>query len=253
MKMTEDYVNATVLCGSYGKKFHDWRRGKKASATLASIARSTGIAVEDLIRVHRGFGEGGVNRDAGTWVHPLVAVEVSHWCGGEEEIAFTLKPSVEAVSGNLGSVNANREEEIAFTLKPSVEAVSANLGEGRERETVNPDRETVNRETEDCVTESGKTEEEYIGKTHQGTAVSDKKGFVFSERFERLWKFYGCVENKIKAGLRYERLSEEDKVAVAAYVVSYVKHTKHPEEAGEKPERLSLSAFRIGGRGRQHP
>jgi hypothetical protein len=70
------YFDATAMCQSHNKAFHDWHRSKTAQEYLIALANETGIPVSELVVSYKG----GNVAWQGTWVHPLVANRLAQWC-----------------------------------------------------------------------------------------------------------------------------------------------------------------------------
>lgn len=77
----DGFVNLGQLCATHGKRYPDWRRLKGADEYLAAVARSLtqqGVHIftaENLVV----SDVNAIGGDAGTWGHPLVAIEVARW------------------------------------------------------------------------------------------------------------------------------------------------------------------------------
>ncbi len=70
------YVNATELCKSFGRHFKQYRQLKSSKVFLDELAIRTGVPVEELVVIKVGSSR----KDAGTRVHPDVAVHLERWC-----------------------------------------------------------------------------------------------------------------------------------------------------------------------------
>jgi KilA-N domain len=75
----DGYCNATAMCRAYQKEFWDWQDLPDVNRHLVAISKETDLLVQSpenpgigLIQIRRG-------RYGGTWVHPLVAVELARW------------------------------------------------------------------------------------------------------------------------------------------------------------------------------
>jgi hypothetical protein len=74
-RATDGYINATAMCQAAGKEWADYRRLQATEAFLSELSGSMGIPIDLLTHsVVR-----GPNHARGTWVHPLVAVNLAQW------------------------------------------------------------------------------------------------------------------------------------------------------------------------------
>lgn len=72
----DDYIDATTMCKSHGKRWNDYWRNEKTQEFLAELATAAGIPAAVLVQVK----EGGRPGEQGTWVHPRVAMHLAQWC-----------------------------------------------------------------------------------------------------------------------------------------------------------------------------
>ncbi len=75
----DGYVNLGELCATHGKKFGNWSRLKSSRDYLAAISetltpRESHFCASPIIEDINAIGG-----RAGTWGHPLVAIEVARW------------------------------------------------------------------------------------------------------------------------------------------------------------------------------
>ena len=70
----DGYFNATQLFKVCDKKLSNYMASIPAQAYLASLSEVTKIARDQLVSTQRG------STNAGTWVHPCVAVHMAHYC-----------------------------------------------------------------------------------------------------------------------------------------------------------------------------
>lgn len=87
------YVNATAMCGAFGKKPIDFLRLESAKAFQEALAQDLGTDAGELVFTQRGGDQSKVrnphfapesNREnltlpAGTWLHPDLALECARW------------------------------------------------------------------------------------------------------------------------------------------------------------------------------
>ncbi len=80
-RQSDNYVNVGQLCATHGKYFKDWKRNKSSQDYIEALAETLAekgrriLPPEEL--VVSAINESGGN--AGTWAHPLVAIEVARW------------------------------------------------------------------------------------------------------------------------------------------------------------------------------
>lgn len=77
----DGFVNLGELCATHGKKLNDWTRLKHSQEYLDALTKTltqsgTGIVTADELVISDVNAIGG---SAGTWGHPLVAIEVARW------------------------------------------------------------------------------------------------------------------------------------------------------------------------------
>ena len=72
----DDYVNATAMCKAHGKLFADYRRLGRTQANLEVLSTDIGIPIALLVQSRAT----GPYAERGTWVHPLVALNLAQWC-----------------------------------------------------------------------------------------------------------------------------------------------------------------------------
>lgn len=72
-RLTDGYINATVLCKACGKLVADYLRLDSTDEFLQALSKTMGIPIVSLVQVKTG-------RNGGTWVHPQVAVNLGQWC-----------------------------------------------------------------------------------------------------------------------------------------------------------------------------
>jgi len=72
----DGYMDATACCKATGKQFHDYRRLQSTQDFLNVLNAETGIPLTELINTLQGIHV----VQQGTWVHPLVAINLAQWC-----------------------------------------------------------------------------------------------------------------------------------------------------------------------------
>lgn len=75
-RATDGYLDATAMCQANGKLFADYRRLQSTEDFLYDLSSDMGIPISEIIKELRGFRIG----QQGTWVHPLMAVNLAQWC-----------------------------------------------------------------------------------------------------------------------------------------------------------------------------
>ena len=82
-RASDNYVNLGELCSTHNKRFHNWSRTQNAKDYLEALAEtlteSGAHFPAPLIQKDKDASGG----DAGTWAHPLVAIEVARWISPE--------------------------------------------------------------------------------------------------------------------------------------------------------------------------
>lgn len=71
----DGYVNVGQMCAANGKDFFDWKRLKTSKDYVEALSSDTGIPGSELLRTQHG----GDSKNQGTYVHPLIALEVARW------------------------------------------------------------------------------------------------------------------------------------------------------------------------------
>lgn len=71
----DQYVDATAMCKSCDKRWHDYARLDNTQAFLAALSAETGIPVSALVETRKG----GKPSEQGTFVHPDIAVHLAQW------------------------------------------------------------------------------------------------------------------------------------------------------------------------------
>lgn len=79
IRKTDGFVNATRLCQSAGKQWHDYWRLKKTQAFIKEMSK--GIPLASIVHIC----ESGSH--TGTWVHPDVAIDLAAWCSPKFQVA----------------------------------------------------------------------------------------------------------------------------------------------------------------------
>lgn len=104
-RIDDGYVDATALCKAHNdytgetKKPNDWLRKERHLKTIAHLAVKLGIADDSLLKATPGalkeiaestgfwrlviVNKGGLDRTAGTWIHPRLAVRFGIWLSDE--------------------------------------------------------------------------------------------------------------------------------------------------------------------------
>jgi len=77
----DGFGNATKICKKAKKQLSDWTRTAHAKRRIASLAKTLGVADEDLIYVPN-CG----NATRGTYVHPMLLILIAEWCSADYSI-----------------------------------------------------------------------------------------------------------------------------------------------------------------------
>lgn len=78
-RVTDGYINATVLCQACGKLLGNYLQIGATKDFMASLSKSIGIPIDLLVQKNMT----GPNNQRGTWVHPYVAVNLAQWCSSD--------------------------------------------------------------------------------------------------------------------------------------------------------------------------
>ena len=82
-RITDGYINATVLCKACGKEWSDYARLKSTQEFFEALEGDLGIPRTLLIQTTQGVTSGSLARDQGTWAHPDIAVHLAQWCSAK--------------------------------------------------------------------------------------------------------------------------------------------------------------------------
>ena len=74
-RASDGYINATALCQAARKQIHHYTANASTSDFLDELSADRGIPRTELIQSVRG----GLPENQGTWVHPLVAINLAQW------------------------------------------------------------------------------------------------------------------------------------------------------------------------------
>lgn len=74
-RLSDGYINATALCQSVNKRFHDYRVLKSTEAFINELGMQTQLNENQLIHIITG----GNASYQGTWVHPYLAINLAQW------------------------------------------------------------------------------------------------------------------------------------------------------------------------------
>src|SRR5271167_3799832 len=140
------YVNASLLCKTYKKRFSNWTANKNTKALIAELAKKVGLTVEQmLITVEGGSGK-GKKHICGTYVHPIMFPQVAAWLdhtfAGAVSIMANNFYGLQSNHGDLTSILADMKKE---KRKPQAEGVveeeeDDEEGDDIEAEDVVPDK-----------------------------------------------------------------------------------------------------------------
>src|SRR5271167_347923 len=139
------YVNASLLCKTYKKRFSNWSRNMNTKALIAELAKKVGLAVEQMLITV----EGGSGKDkkhiCGTYVHPIMFPQVAAWLdltfAGVVSIMANNFYGLQSKHGDLASILEDIKKE-----KPKAEPEEEEKeddddeGEGSEAEDVVPSK-----------------------------------------------------------------------------------------------------------------
>lgn len=80
MQNEDGYMHATAMCQASGKKINNYIRNAQTKAFLAALSEETRISASQLIIIRKGQSK---KFKQGTWVHPLVAINLAQWASPE--------------------------------------------------------------------------------------------------------------------------------------------------------------------------
>ena len=72
----DGYLNATAMCQANGKKINHYLSNESTDAFIQALSSETGIPASQLVQAKKGNSK---DFTQGTWVHPLVAVNLAQW------------------------------------------------------------------------------------------------------------------------------------------------------------------------------
>jgi hypothetical protein len=78
-RRADGFVNATAMCSANGKLWSKYRESSRCQDYLKALAKTSDIRMFDLIQSIPG-------RHGGTWVHPLLAVDLARWISPESAV-----------------------------------------------------------------------------------------------------------------------------------------------------------------------
>ena len=81
---SDGYLNATKLAQAAGKRWANYLRNDNVEAFVKALEAETQIRVSELIQTVKGG-----NGEQGTWIHPLIAINLAQWLSPE----FAVKVS----------------------------------------------------------------------------------------------------------------------------------------------------------------
>lgn len=77
----DGYVNLGQLCATHGKRYSNWARLESSKEYLISLAETLTESGTQILAPYQLIisAVDSIGGDAGTWGHPLVAIEVARW------------------------------------------------------------------------------------------------------------------------------------------------------------------------------
>jgi hypothetical protein len=119
MRLSDGYVNLTVMAKACNKKFNDYSRGKAAKEYLEVLSADTGSPVSALVQQQHGSGA-----NQATWGHPEVAVDVAAWCSPVFKIQVNrlvtryLSGQIKAAESQAAAAEVAAAVEVANDVPP---------------------------------------------------------------------------------------------------------------------------------------
>lgn len=84
-RVTDGYINATVLCQAHGKLLGNYLRNDVTEAFLKALEADMRISISELVQTRKG----GESNKQGTWVHPHVAINLGQWLSPQFAVTVT--------------------------------------------------------------------------------------------------------------------------------------------------------------------
>ncbi len=153
-RVSDDYVNVTLWCKKFNKKWAQFMHLAEAINFIESLALNLKVAKPNLIETKRGKG-------GGTWVHPLLAIKIAEWLSPDFEVFvkqtfaaylkadMTLADSIVERSDDLEAIIRHNTKSVA--RQKQLEKYHGLMGELRGRECEDMHFATVNKHNNKLV------------------------------------------------------------------------------------------------------
>src|SRR5271167_5016218 len=122
------YVNASLLCKTYKKRFSNWTANKNTKALIAELAKKVGLTVEQMLITV----EGGSGKDkkhiCGTYVHPIMFPQVAAW------LDHTFAGVVSIMANNFYGLQSKHGDLASILMDMKVDKPKPEEEEEKEKE-----------------------------------------------------------------------------------------------------------------------
>lgn len=108
---TNGFINATEICRSANKLWHNFSKSQKAKRLIDAVAKITNKNHNDVVICKVGGDH------SGTWVHPIIATNLATWCSDDFGVKVSLW--IEEAKQDIQKIKKEWEHEIC-NLKPMI-------------------------------------------------------------------------------------------------------------------------------------
>src|SRR5271167_2876981 len=138
------YVNASLLCKTYKKRFSHWSANKNTKAMIAGLAEKVGLAAGQMLITVEGGGGNYKKHICGTYVHPILFPQVAAWLdptfAGVVSIMANNFYGLQSKHGDLASILEDIKKEKPKAEPEVEEEKDSDDEEGSETEDVVPSK-----------------------------------------------------------------------------------------------------------------
>lgn len=120
MRVSDGYVNATKMCQSAGKLWHEFQRLPSTKAFLKALATNLSKNEGCALNTSPALVITSVGRHGGTWVHPEVAIELAGWCS----IKFKVQVIGLVRRYMRGEVTTEESTQVARAISSALQPVA---------------------------------------------------------------------------------------------------------------------------------
>lgn len=122
MSKSTGYINGTAICQATDKRINNYLRNDTTISFMMAVAEGENIAIENLAIVKKG----GPPQEQGTWVHPLVAINLAQWASASFAYAVSKWVNDWTSSSIKPNIHADALFETPATIRAS-ESVTSSL------------------------------------------------------------------------------------------------------------------------------